>query len=94
MHAKKHKIYPAYVSRQNSIREKQVIILMILNGEECHYLAARKLSKHHGDFYYLNCPHSSVTKNKLESREKVCEHKNISKTVMSSEDTKILELNQ
>ena len=94
MYAKKHKIYPAYVSRQNSIREKQVIILMILNGEECHYLAARKLSKHHGDFYYLNCPHSSVTKNKLESYNKVCEHKNVGEIVMSSEDTKILEFNQ
>ena len=30
---KKEKIYPAYVSRNNSNCEKQVILLMIPNGE-------------------------------------------------------------
>ena len=35
LHAtKKEKIYPAYVSKHNSNREKQVILLMIPNGEE------------------------------------------------------------
>ena len=33
---KKKKKYPAYVPKLNSNREKQVIILMILNGEEWH----------------------------------------------------------
>ena len=33
MYAKNEKIYPAYVSKQNLKREKQVIILMIPNGE-------------------------------------------------------------
>ena len=32
-YAKKEKIYPAYISKHNSSREKQVIILMILNGQ-------------------------------------------------------------
>ena len=31
LYAKKEKIYPAYVSKQNSNREKQVILLMISN---------------------------------------------------------------
>ena len=38
---KEKKIYPAYVSKHNSNREKQVILLMIPNGEECHYLAVK-----------------------------------------------------
>ena len=30
---KKKKCFPAYVSEHNTYREKQVILLMILNGE-------------------------------------------------------------
>ena len=50
---KKKNIYPAYVSKTNSNREKQVILLMIPNGKRCeaksrgrwwHYLAVKKLS--------------------------------------------------
>ena len=41
LYAKKEKIYPAYVSKHNSNREKQVILLMILNGEGWHYLAEK-----------------------------------------------------
>ena len=33
LYTKKEKIYPAYVSKHNSNREKQVILLMIPNGE-------------------------------------------------------------
>ena len=33
LYAKKQKIYPAYVSKHNSNREKQFILLMISNGE-------------------------------------------------------------
>ena len=33
LYAKKEKIYPAYVSKHNSNREKQVIFLMIPNEE-------------------------------------------------------------
>ena len=53
LHAKKEKIYPAYVSKHNSSREKQVIFLTILNGEKreaksegqqrWHYFAVKKL---------------------------------------------------
>ena len=54
MYAKKEKIYLAYVSKHNSNHEKQVIPLMISNGEICkatsegqrrwNYLAVKKLS--------------------------------------------------
>ena len=38
--ARKDKIHPAYVSKHNLNREKQVILLMIPNGVGWHYLAA------------------------------------------------------
>ena len=77
------KKYPAYVSKRNSNREKQIIILMIPNIEGQHYIAVKKLlpllkeitSKHHGDFYYLNCLHSSAAENKIQSHKKVRENK-------------------
>ena len=55
------KIYPDYVSKHNSNREKQVF-LIIPNGEGQYYLGVKTLlallkgiaSKHNGNFYYLN----------------------------------------
>ena len=38
------KIYPPYVSKYNSNREKKVILSMVSNGEGWHYLAVKKLS--------------------------------------------------
>ena len=75
LYAKKEKIYPAYVSKHNSNREKQVILLMIPNGEGWHYLAVKKLSallrgimsKYHNYFYCVNYLHSFATENKRES---------------------------
>ena len=40
---KKKKICPAYVSKHNSNCQKQVILLMILNGEGWHYLPVRNI---------------------------------------------------
>ena len=34
LYGKKEKLYPAYVSKHNSNREKQVILLMISNEEK------------------------------------------------------------
>ena len=70
--AKKVKIYPAYRSKHNPNCEKQVILLMIANGEKWHYLAVNKLSallrgitsKNYTDIYYSNCLHSFRAKNK------------------------------
>ena len=55
---KKWYIYPAYVSKHSSSSEKQVIPLMIPNGEGWHYLAVKNTralsrgitSKNNGDF--------------------------------------------
>ena len=43
-YAKKEKVYPAYVSKHNSNREKQVILIMISNREKWHFLEVKKLS--------------------------------------------------
>ena len=56
------KIHIAYKSRYNLTREKQVILLMISNGENWHYLVVKNLagllkgitSNHKEDFYCLN----------------------------------------
>ena len=56
MYARKEKMHPA---KCKSNHEKQVIILMIPNGEGWHYLAVKELSallrgitpKNNGDFY-------------------------------------------
>ena len=42
---KNKKIYPAYVSKHNSNCKKQVILLMIRNGEKWHYLTVKKLQE-------------------------------------------------
>ena len=73
LYAQKEKICPAYVSKYKSW--KQVILLMILNGEGWHYLAVKKLSallrgimsKYHNYFYCVNYLHSFATENKRES---------------------------
>ena len=58
-----------YVSKHNSSREKQVIILVIPNGKGWHYITVKKLpalsrgktSKHHCGFNCSNL-HSFRTK--------------------------------
>ena len=90
MYAKKEKIFATYVSKNNPNREKEVTLLMILNGKGWHYLAVKKLSallrgitsKQHGDFYCLNCLHSFTTEKQLESHKKVCENKNFCKSLI------------
>ena len=44
LYAKREKIYPAYISKHNSNCEKQVILLIISNGEKWHYFAVKNLS--------------------------------------------------
>ena len=77
------KIEIAYISKHNLTLEKQVILLMISNGENWHYLTVKNLSRllrgitsnHDGDFYCLNCFHSYRTKNKLEAHKKICKNR-------------------
>ena len=76
------KINIAYKSKNNLTREKQVILLMISNGQNWHYLVVKHLpgllrgitSTHKEDFYCLNCFHSYRTENKLEAHKKICEN--------------------
>ena len=98
LYARKEKTYPVCVSKHDSYHEKQVILLMILNGEGWHYVAVKKssllrgiTSKHHGDFHCLNF---FCNRKKCESHKKVCKNKGFCNFVMPSEDTKILEFNQ
>ena len=95
-------MHSVYVSKHNSNREKEVIPLMISNGERWHYAAVKKVpallrgitSKYHGDFHFRNCFHSSETKNKLESYKKGCGNKDFCNVVMPSENTGMLEFHQ
>ena len=88
--------------KHNSNREKQVILLMISNGEkQWHYLAVKKLSallrgiaSKHGGFYCLNCFCSFATKNKLQLHKRVRGNKDSCNIIMPSEKTRILEFNQ
>ena len=41
LYTKNEKMYPAYVSKHNLNREKQVILLMFPNGKKRHYLAVK-----------------------------------------------------
>ena len=70
----------AYRSEYNNKCKKQVILLMITDGEKRHYLAVTnsstlfkgKLSNHHEDFSCLNYFNSYTTQNKLKGHEKIC----------------------
>ena len=83
-YVKKEKIYLTNVSKHNSNRKKQVILLMVPNGERreskpkgrWHYLAVKELLalKNDGYLYCLNCLHSLRTKDKLESHKRLCEN--------------------
>ena len=82
LYSKHKEIYPACNSIHNLQCEKQVIFLMIPNGEWWHYLAEKKLSalkgvasKHKGNFCCLICLNSFRIKNKLEPHKKLYENK-------------------
>ena len=72
------KINVAYKSKSNLTCNKQVILLMITDGEKWHYLTVNNLpgllrgitSTHKEDFYYLNCFRSYRTFNKLKVHKK------------------------
>ena len=96
------KIHIAYKSKNNLTREKQVILLMISNGENWHYLVVKSLpgllkgitSNHREDFYCLNCFHSYRTKNKLKEHKKICENHEYCHGEMPNEENKIIKYNQ
>ena len=72
------KIRHAYKSKYNLNQKNKVTLLMITDGEKWHYLAVKSFSalfrgitsKHHGDFYCLNCFQSYTIENKLKKHKK------------------------
>ena len=95
------KIEIAYKSKHNLTREKQVILLMISNGENWHYFVVKSLSglltgitsSHKEDFYCLNCFHSYRTKNKLEAHKKICENRDYCRAEMPTKDNNTIKYN-
>ena len=96
-----NKIQLAYRSKNNLTCNKQIILLMITDGEKWHYLVVKNLSGllkgitsiHEKDFYCLNCFHSCRTKNKLESYKKICENHDYCHVEMPTKDNNIIKYN-
>ena len=96
------KIHVAYKSKHNLTCDKQVILLMISNGEKWYYLTVKNLpgllkgitSTHKEDFYCLNCFHCYRTKNKLEAHKKICENNKYCHVEMPTKDNNTIKYNQ
>ena len=95
------KVEVAYKSKHILIREKQVILLMISNSENWHYLIVKNLSRllrgitsnHDGDFYCLNCFQSYKTKKELDARKKICENHDYCHIETPTKDNNIIKYN-
>ena len=91
-----------YKSKHNLTLEKQLILLMISNGENWHYLIVKNLagllkgitSNHKEDFYCLNCFCAYYTKNKLKEHQKICENNKYCHVEMPTKDNNIIKYNQ
>ena len=96
------KIEITYKSKYNLIRDNQIILLMINNGENWHYLVVKSLSRllrgissnHVGDHYCLNCFHSYRTENKLNAHKKICENHDYCNIEMPSPNNNLIKYNQ
>ena len=96
------KIEIAYKSKYNLIRDNKIILLMISNGKNWHYLAVKSLSRllrgissnHNSDYYCLNCFHSYRTENKLNVHKKICENHEYCNIEMPSPNNNIIKYNQ
>ena len=96
------KIEIAYKSKYNLVRDNQIILLKISNGENWHYLAVKSLSRllrsitsnHDGDYYCLNCFHSNRTENKLNAHKKLCENHDYCNIEMPSNDNNLINYNK
>ena len=95
------RIQLAYRSKNNLTCDKQVILLMITNGEKWHYLVVKNLSgllrgitsNHKDDFYCINCFRSYRTKSKLELHEKICENRDYCHVEMPTKGNNIIKYN-
>ena len=95
------KINIAYKSKNILTQEKQIILLMISDGQKWHYLVVKNLSRllrgitsnHKEDFYCLNCFHSYRTENKLEAHKKICENHDYCHVEMPIKNNNIIKYN-
>ena len=95
------KIQLTYRYKNKLTCDKQIILLIITDGEKWHYLVVKNLpgllkgitSTHEKDFYCLNCFHSYRTKNKLESHKKICENHDYCHVEMPTKDNNIIKYN-
>ena len=95
------KIEIAYKSKYNLIRDNQIMLLMISNGENWHYLVVKNLSgllrgissNHNSDYYCLNCFQSYRTENKLNVHKKICENHDYCNIEMPSPSNNIIKYN-
>ena len=95
------KINIAYKSKNNLTCDKQIILLMITNGEKWHYLTVKNLpgllrrikSTRKEDFCCLNCFHFYRTRNKLEAYKKICENHDYRHVEMPTKDNNIIKYN-
>ena len=95
------KINIAYKSKNNLTQEKQIILLMISDGQKWHYLVVKTLSRlsrgitsnHKEDFCCLNCFHSYRTENKLEAHKKICENHDYCHVEMPTKNNNIIKYN-
>ena len=95
------KINIACKSKNNLTQEKQIILLMISDGQKWHYLVVKNLSRllrgitsnHKEDFYCLNCFHSYRTENKLEAHKKICENHDYCHVEMPTKNNNIIKYN-
>ena len=91
----------AYKSKYNLKCENQVILLMITDGEKCHYLVVKSLyallrgitGNNNRDFNCLNCFRSYTTENELEKHKNVCENHDYCYVEMPKKDNEILKYN-
>ena len=96
------KVEIAYKSKYNLIRHNQIILLMISNCKNWHYLAVKNLSgllrgissNHNSDYYCLNCFQSYRTENKLNVHKKICENHDYCNIEMPSPINNIIKYNQ
>ena len=101
MHYNTKKINIAYKSKNNLTHERQIILLVISDGQKWHYLVVKNLSgllrgitsNHKEDFYCLNCFHSYRTENKLESYKKISENHDYCHVEMPAKDNNIIKYN-
>ena len=99
---KTKKIHVAYKSKHNLTREKQVILLMISNEENWHYVVVKSLpgllkgitSSHNEDFYCLDFFAHILQKINLKNIKKICENNKYCHVEMPNEENKIIKYNQ